>query len=44
MIFLESINNKKLEKSDGTDNNMCILYVKRYAIRTYSEFTIEKPS
>jgi hypothetical protein len=33
--FLEIID-KKLEKSDGTYNNMYIIYVKRYVIKTYS--------
>jgi hypothetical protein len=37
MIFLEIIDNKKLEESDGADNDLYILHVKRYAIRTCSE-------
>jgi hypothetical protein len=27
---------KKLEENDGADDDMYILHVKRYAIRTYS--------
>jgi hypothetical protein len=36
MIFLEIIDNEKIEKSDETDDDMYILYVKRYAIRICS--------
>ncbi len=28
---------KKLEENNGADDDVYILYVKRYAIRTYSE-------
>jgi hypothetical protein len=35
--FLEIINNKKLEKSDRTDDEMYIVHIKRYAIRIYSK-------
>jgi hypothetical protein len=28
--FLEIIDNEKIEKSDGADGDVCILYVKRY--------------
>jgi hypothetical protein len=31
--FLEIIDNKKIEESDEADDDVYILYVKRYAIR-----------
>jgi hypothetical protein len=34
--FLEIIDNKKLEENDGANDDVYILYVKRYAIRTCS--------
>jgi hypothetical protein len=34
--FLEIIDNEKIKKSDGVDNDVYILHVERYAIRTYS--------
>jgi hypothetical protein len=34
-VFLEIIDNKKIEKSDMSDDNMYILHVKRYVIKTY---------
>jgi hypothetical protein len=33
---LKNIDNKKIEKNDETDNDMYILHVNRYAIRTCS--------
>jgi hypothetical protein len=36
MCFLKIID-KKLEESDITNDNMYILYIKKYAIRTCSE-------
>jgi hypothetical protein len=36
VIFLEIIGNKKLEEIDGADDDIYILHIKRYAIRTYS--------
>jgi hypothetical protein len=33
--FLEIINNKKLKENDRADDDVYIMYVKRYAIRTY---------
>jgi hypothetical protein len=35
-FFLEIIDNEKIEKIGEKDDDVCILYVKRYAIRTYS--------
>jgi hypothetical protein len=34
--FLEIIDNKKIEENDGVDDDMYIMHVKRYAIKTYS--------
>jgi hypothetical protein len=34
--FLEIIDNKKLEENDGANDDVYILHVKRYAIRTCS--------
>jgi hypothetical protein len=36
-VFIKIIDNKKLEESDETDDDVYILDIKRYAIRTYSE-------
>jgi hypothetical protein len=36
VIFLEIIDNKKLEENDGANDDVYILHVKRYAIRTCS--------
>jgi hypothetical protein len=36
MCFLKNIDNKKLEESDVADNDVYILHVKRYAIKTCS--------
>jgi hypothetical protein len=33
-VFIEIIDNKKLEENDGIDD-VYIMHVKRYAIRTY---------
>jgi hypothetical protein len=33
--FLEIIDNKKIEESDETYNDVYIMYVKRYAIKSY---------
>jgi hypothetical protein len=35
--FLKIIYNINIEKNNMTDNNVYILHVKRYVIRTYSE-------
>jgi hypothetical protein len=35
-FFIEIIDNKKLKSSDGADDNMYIMHIKRYAIRTCS--------
>jgi hypothetical protein len=35
-IFLEIIDNEKIEECDGADNDVYIIHDKRYAIRTYS--------
>jgi hypothetical protein len=36
-FFIKIINNKKLEKNDGINDDVYILHVKRYAIKIYSE-------
>jgi hypothetical protein len=35
--FLEIIDNRKIEENEKTNNNVYILYIKRYTITTYSE-------
>jgi hypothetical protein len=35
-FFIEVIDNKKLEKSDRADDDVDVLHIKRYAIKTYS--------
>jgi hypothetical protein len=35
-VFKKIIDNKKIEKSDKVDNDMYIIHVNRYVIRTYS--------
>jgi hypothetical protein len=35
-FFIEIIDNKKIEKNNKTNNDVYILHIKRYAIKTYS--------
>jgi hypothetical protein len=35
-FFIEIIDNKKLEKNNKTNNDVYIIHIKRYAIKTYS--------
>jgi hypothetical protein len=35
-FFVEIIDNKKIEESDRSDDDMYILHVKRYCIMTFS--------
>jgi hypothetical protein len=35
IIFVEIIDNEKIEENDEADDDVCILYVKKY-IRTYN--------
>jgi hypothetical protein len=35
-FFIKIIDNKKLEKNNKTNNDVYILHIKRYAIKTYS--------
>jgi hypothetical protein len=37
MIFLEFIDNKKLEECDGADDDVYTLHVRRIAIKDFSE-------
>jgi hypothetical protein len=37
VLFIEIIGNKKLEESNRANNDMDIMHVKRYVIRTYGE-------
>jgi hypothetical protein len=34
--FLEIIDNRKIEKNDEIDNDVYIMHVKRYTIKTYN--------
>jgi hypothetical protein len=34
-FFIKIINNKKIEEDDGADDDIYILHVKKYAIKTY---------
>jgi hypothetical protein len=36
-FFIEVIDNKKIEESDEVDDDVYILHVKRYVVRTCSE-------
>jgi hypothetical protein len=38
--FLEIIDNKKIDESDETDDDVYIVHVKEYVIKTYSELKI----
>jgi hypothetical protein len=35
--FFKIIDNKKIKKGDGTNDDVHIMHVKRYAIRNFSE-------
>jgi hypothetical protein len=39
-VFLEIIDNKKIDENDETDDDVYIVHVKEYTIRTYSELKI----